>query len=180
MRALDVVSAARVPQTVGREVAVRGKDEFDRYVKVYKDTVFRVAYGYLRNHADADDVTQCVFVKLLRSRRSFESDEHARRWLIRVTVNECTTLYRTFRRRPENIDDYLDTLAAPDEEASDLLGQVMALPARSRVVLYLHYYEGYSTEEVAGMLGVPSSTVRTRLARGRKKLKDVLRGDEGL
>ena len=67
MRALDVVSAARVPQTVGREVAVRGKDEFDRYVKVYKDTVFRVAYGYLRNHADADDVTQCVFVKLLRS-----------------------------------------------------------------------------------------------------------------
>lgn len=180
MRALDAVSAARVPQTVGREVAVRGKDEFDRYVKVYKDTVFRVAYGYLRNHADADDVTQCVFVKLLRSRRSFESDEHARRWLIRVTVNECTTLYRTFRRRPENIDDYLDTLAAPDEEASDLLGQVMALPARYRVVLYLHYYEGYSTEEVAGMLGVPSSTVRTRLARGRKKLKDVLRGDEGL
>ena len=71
-------------------------------------------------------------------------------------------------------------MAAPDEEASDLLGQVMALPARYRVVLYLHYYEGYSTEEVAGMLGVPSSTVRTRLARGRKKLKDVLRGDEGL
>ena len=83
------------------------------------------------------------------------------------------------RRRPENIDDYLDTLTAPAEEASDLLRHVMALPTRYRVVLYLHYYEGYSTEEVADLLGVPSSTVRTRLARGRKRLRDVLGEGEG-
>ncbi len=158
---------------------MRNEGEFNHYVRLYKGTVFRVAYGYLRNHADADDVTQCVFVKLLRSERAFESDDHARRWLIKVTVNECTTLYRAFRRRPENIDDYLDTLVAPDEEVSDLLRHVMGLPARYRVVLYLHYYEGYSTEEVAGMLGIPSSTVRTRLARGRKRLKDAL-GEEGI
>ena len=163
----------------GREVAVRDEGEFTRYVGLYKSAVFRVAYGYLRNHADADDVTQCVFVKLLRSERPFESDDHARCWLIRVTVNECTTVYRALRRRPENIDDYLDTLTAPAEEASDLLRHVMALPTRYRVVLYLHYYEGCSTEEVADLLGVPSSTVRTRLARGRKRLRDVLGEGEG-
>ena len=159
---------------------MRDEALFTREVNAYKGTMYRLAFGYLQNRADAEDAVQNVLLKLYCSERRFESEEHVKRWLIRVTVNECTSLYRVLRRRPENIDDYLDTLAAPDEEASDLLGQVMALPARYRVVLYLHYYEGYSTEEVAGMLGVPSSTVRTRLARGRKKLKDVLRGDEGL
>ena len=157
---------------------MRDRREFERYSELYRDTVFRVAYGYLRNRADADDVTQSVFVKLLRSQRDFEGDEHVRRWLIRVTVNECTTLYRAFRRRPENIDDYLEALTAPPErEATDLLRLVMALPTRYRVAIYLHYYEGYSTEEIAGMLRVPASTVRTRLARGRARLRDALRED---
>lgn len=147
---------------------------FSQLVARFKGTVFRVAYGYLRNRPDAEDVTQEVLLKLYRSSREFEDLDHVKRWLIRVTVNECTSLYRALRRRPENIDDYLDTLVAPTPRHAELLHQVLALPTRYRTVLYLYYYEGYATREVAELIGVPESTVRTRLARGRHRLKDAL------
>lgn len=151
-------------------------ETFARLVAQFKGTVFRTAYGYLRNRADAEDVAQEVFLKLYRSTREFEDLDHLKRWLIRVTVNECTSLYRALRRHPENIDDYLDTLVAPAPRDAELLRQVMALPTRYRTVLYLYYYEGYDTRGVAELIGVPESTVRTRLARGRHRLKDVLKG----
>lgn len=159
-----------------REVGVNDAEIFAQLVARFKGTVFRTAYGYLRSRADAEDVTQEVFLKLYRSTREFEDLDHLKRWLIRVTVNECTSLYRALRRHPENIDDYLDTLAAPAPRDAELLRQVMALPTRYRTVLYLYYYEGYDTRGVAELLGVPESTVRTRLARGRHRLKDVLKG----
>ena len=146
-------------------------------------TVFRVAYGYLRNHADAEDVTQAVLLKLFRSDVRFADDEHVKRWLIRATASECTSLYRTLRRRPENIDDYLETLQAPgspdDGDAGELLREVMALPPRYSVPVYLYYYEGYGTREAAKLLGVPETTLRTRLARARRRLKDVLMQKKG-
>ena len=141
---------------------------------MYKGSVFRLALGYLRNKADADDVVQEVFLKLYRYDGAFESDDHARNWLLRVTVNECTALWRLLRRRPENIDDYLETLSVPAPQDAELIRQVMALPKRYRTVLYLLYFEGYATGDIAELLGVPSATVRTRLARGRARLKDVL------
>ena len=154
------------------------ESEFVRQVNTNKGTVFRVAYGYLRNKADAEDVVQNAVFKLYRCEREFESDEHVKRWLIRVTVNECTSLYRALRRRPENIDDYLETLAMSSERHADLVRKVMRLPARYRNAVYLYYYEGYSTREVAELLRVPEATVRTRLARGRRRLKAIL-GEEG-
>lgn len=87
---------------------------FAGQAKRHMDTVFRVAYNYLRNCADADDVTQTVLFKLFRSDVEFNDEAHVKRWLIRATINECTSLYRALRRRPENIDDYLETLAAPE------------------------------------------------------------------
>ncbi len=156
---------------------------FSGVARRHMDTVFRVAYGYLRNHADADDVAQTVLLKLWRCDTKFADEAHLKRWLIRATVNECTTLYRTLRRRPENIDDYLETLVAPAREAgsdeADLLREVMALPARYAMPLYLYYYEGYDTHEVAELLGVAEATARTRLARGRAKLKEILTQGEG-
>ena len=158
---------------------MRDEAWFTREVKLHKGTVFRVAYGYLRNRADAEDAAQNVFLKLYRCEREFEDDEHVKRWLIRVTVNECTSLYRALRRRPENIDDYLETLAMPSERHADLVREVMRLPARYRNAVYLYYYEGYATREVAELLGVPEATVRTRLARGRRKLRAVLEEEGG-
>lgn len=154
------------------------REQFIKLVNMHKGSVFRLAYGYLRNRDDAEDVVQEVFLKFHRFGGSFDSDEHAKLWLLRVTINECTSVYRALRLRPENIDDYIDTLEMPEKEHDgELVRQLMALPTRYRTVLYLYYFEGYSTHEVADLLGVPDATVRTRLARGRAKLKDVL--DEG-
>ncbi len=146
----------------------------------HRGSVFRLAYSYLRNRADADDVVQEVFLKLYRHGDAIPNDEHAANWLLRVTVNECTSLHRKLRRRPEDIEDYIETLAAPDRteptglQDGQLIRRLMGLPARYRVPLYLYYFEGRSTHEVAELLGVPDATVRTRLARGRARLRDVL------
>lgn len=159
---------------------------FARRVDANKGMVFRLAYGYLRNRADAEDAMQNAFMKLYRAMRRDDpicgDDELVRRWLVRVTVNECASLYRALRRRPESIDDYVETIAAPDvpdggeqaDLARDLAKKVLKLPARYRDVVYLHYYEDCPTREIAAMLGVPEATVRTRLARGRRRLKDIL------
>ncbi len=149
---------------------MRDEALFTREVNAYKGTMYRLAFGYLQNRADAEDVVQNVLLKLYCSERRFESEEHVKRWLIRVTVNECTSLYRVLRRRPENIDDYIETLAAPSSRHAELVRAVMELPVRYRGAVYLYYFEGYATGEVAELLGVPAATARTWLARGRRRL----------
>ena len=138
-------------------------------IERYRDTVFRLVFTYLRNQADPDDVTQDVFVKLIRSSHDFESDEHLRRWLIRVTINECKSLFRKPWRRIDDIEDYANTIAMPTPEHTDLFVRVMSLPERYRVPLVLYYYLGFSTNETANLLKIPAATVRTRLARGDKR-----------
>lgn len=150
---------------------------FREAVERHRDMVFRLAYTYLRDPADADDVTQDVFVKLLRSGKRFEGDEHLRYWLVRVTINECKSLFRKPWRRVEDIEAYAETLQAPSEQHRDLLVRVMRLPEKYRVPMVLHYYIGHSTDEVARAIKVPAATVRTRLARGRARLKSMLEGE---
>lgn len=151
---------------------------FREAVERHRDMVFRLAYTYLRDPADADDVTQDVFVKLLRSGKRFEGDEHLRYWLVRVTINECKSLFRKPWRRVEDIEAYAETLQAPSEQRRDLLVRVMRLPEKYRVPMVLHYYIGHSTDEVARAIKVPAATVRTRLARGRARLKSMLEGEK--
>lgn len=149
-------------------------ESFACAVRDHKDTVFRVAFSYMKNPDDAEDITQNVFLKLFQCRTAFESFEHLRSWLIRVTVNECKSVFRAPWRRTENLEDYAQELAMPTPEHTELFLTVMGLPEKYRIVIYLFYYEGYSTEEIAGLLGLPAATVRTRLARGRKKLRTIL------
>ncbi len=140
----------------------------------YIDTVYRVALNYTRNPADAEDVTQNVFMALLRSRPAFESDDHARFWLIRVTVNECKKLFRSLWRGMAALEDYAQSLPFAQPAHSDLFLGVMALPTKYRMPIYLHYYEEYSTEEIASILKMPKGTVCTNLKRGRELLKKQL------
>ncbi len=149
-------------------------EAFIRAVRDHKDTVFRVAFSYMKDPDDAEDITQNVFLKLFQCKTAFESLEHLRSWLIRVTINECKSVFRMPWRRRENIEDYAQQLAMPSPEHTELFLSVMGLPEKYRVVIYLFYYEGYSTEEIAGLIDRPPATVRTRLARGRKRLKTIL------
>ena len=147
------------------------------YIK-YRDRVFAVGFNYFRNSMDADDVVQETFLKLLRSNKDFESEEHLRNWIMKVAVNECkrVTLSSWFKRK-ESLDDYADKLIFEEVGDRDLFDKVMRLPKNYRQVTHLFYYEGYSVKEIAGILGIRETTVTTRLSRARKKLKDQLKGE---
>lgn len=148
--------------------------EFTRYVQRYLDTVFRVALNALRSSADAEDVAQEVFLKLLKEDKPFESDDHVRNWLIRVTVNTCKNLTRSKWWRRESYEDYAETLSFDNPAHSDLFYAVMALPEAYRLPIYLHYYEEYTTAEIGKILRLPKNTVCSRLKRGREMLKTNL------
>lgn len=140
----------------------------------YMDTIFRIAYSYLRSQADADDVTQDVLIQLYKTDTAFESDDHLKHWLIRVTVNRCKNIFRSPWRKVEDIADYENSLTFEAPEHRELFDAVMALDKRYRLPVLLYYYEGYSQKEIAGLLGVPEETIRTRLFRARGKLKTTL------
>ena len=149
-------------------------EQFTCLAQLYIDTVYRVALNYLKSPSDADDITQNVFLKLLQEKKPFDSDEHVKRWLIRVTVNECKNLVRSRWWRAESIEEYAGQLAFDNQTQSDLFHMVMALPRKYRLPIYLHYYEGYSTQEIGQMLKLPKNTVCTQLKRGRELLKESL------
>lgn len=149
-------------------------EQFTCCAKKYIDTVFRLALNYMGSSADADDVTQNVFLKLLKEPKPFQSDEHIRYWLIRVTINECRSMLRSPWRSAENFEDHAAKLAFVTPEHSELFYAVMDLPKKYRVAIYLYYYEEYSTEEIASMLKIPQATVCTHLKRGREMLKKNL------
>ncbi len=148
--------------------------QFTSCAQRYLDTVFRVAYNYLKSAADADDVTQNVFLKLLNEKKVFENDSHIKNWLIRVTINECKNLVRSKWWKQESFEDYADTLTFDNPSHSDLFYAVMELPKKYRLPIYLHYYEEYTTTEIAEILKLPRNTICTQLRRGRELLRESL------
>lgn len=154
------------------------EEQFTAYAQRYLDTVFRVAFHYLKSASDAEDVAQDVFLKLMEADMDFQSDEHVRRWLIRVAVNQCRNMTRRRWWRQENIDDYAQKLVFEDPKHSDLFYAVMALPKRYRLPIYLYYYEEYTTAEIGEILRIPKNTVCTQLKRGREWLKNALEEDD--
>ncbi len=147
------------------------KEEFVRQMRLYMDMIFRLAFSSLKSQADADDVTQTVLLRLYETSKTFDSDQHLKHWLIRVTLNECKKHWRSPWSRTHEYDSYVSTLVFDEPQYSDLFDAVMQLDAKYRVVIYLYYYEGYSIEETAGLLKLPPGTVGTRLRRAREQLK---------
>ena len=153
------------------------REKFEIIAEKYMDTIYRVAYSWLRNQYDANDVTQIVLLKLYKTTKSFESDDHIKNWLIKVTVNECKMIFRSPWNRTEDIKDYAKTLGFEEGQYYDLFQAVMKLDRKYRVPLMLFYYDGYSTKEISSMIGIPEKTVSTRLFRAKAKLKEYLKED---
>lgn len=147
-------------------------------VKKYIDTVFRIALNQTRSVPDAEDITQNVFLALLRQKRDFDSDEHVKAWLIRVTVNESKKWHRSPWRKHAPLEEYAASLPDFTERDREILDAVMALPRKYRLPIYLYYYDEYSTAEIAEILKIPKGTVCTYLSRGRELLKMEFREDE--
>lgn len=151
-------------------------EEYGRIVNQYTDIVYRVALSYAKSKYDAEDIVQTTFMKLLIKDVSFQDDEHIRRWLIRVAVNECKSFWSSFwRKNIDSMDAVEQDIMFQTEEKSDLYYAVMELPRKYRVVVHLFYYEDYSTKEISKILHIREATVRTQLVRARKQLKQRLK-----
>ncbi|WP_028590609.1 RNA polymerase sigma factor [Paenibacillus massiliensis] len=140
----------------------------------YSDNLIKIAFAYLKNVADAEEVAQDVFLAYLQTAPDFMSSEHEKAWLIRTAINKSKNMLKTgwFRSRtplPDNLT-YL-----PREEYA-VLQAVLSLDPKYRIPIHLHYYEGYSLEEIAEILHAKPATVGTWLARGRKQLKGTIGG----
>lgn len=154
------------------------KERADYLARTYADAILRLSYTYLKNTHDAQDICQTVFVKLLTEPRDFESPDHERAYILRMAANACKDLLKSPWRQRTCTLEAVGDVAAPVAEEGSLLQVVNTLPAHYRAVIYLYYYEGYQAAEIGRILGVPTATVHTRLARGRAKLKTLLGGME--
>lgn len=165
------------------------EEEYVRYVGLYTDMVLRIAVNYCKGYADAEDITQDVFLKLYETKTDFDDDEHIKRWLIRVTVNQCKNyLASAWRRRMQpmefqKIKSVFETAekgtggkAQEDTEAYALFEAVTSLPEKYRCVVHLYYYEDYQVKDIARILQKKETTIQTRLMRARKMLKKNLKG----
>lgn len=152
------------------------RSAFQAAVGQYQDMVYRVALHQFGVPQDAEDAVQEVFLRLYTAEKPFESGEHLRRWLIRVTVNVCKdTLKSPWRRRRVPLKSLPDQPVFDKPEERELYQAVMALPEKYRTVLDLFYYEELSTKEIAAVLGLRQSAVTTRLSRARELLKTQLK-----
>ena len=146
------------------------EESFDQAYRTYGDRLYRIAMVYLGSPAEAEDVLQDVFVKLLGRGRPFADEEHRRRWLIRVTVNLCKDRLRNARYR-QYVPIEQAALTAAAETDREVLELVLRLPAAYKAVVHLYYYEGYTVAEIAKILGLTQGAVKMRLQRGRAYLR---------
>ena len=143
---------------------------------LYQRSLFAAAFNMCKNKQDAEDVVQDTFVQYYTTKKEFESEQHARAWLMRVAVNKAKNINRTFwRRNKVSIEDYMETLVFETPEAETLFETVMQLPEKYRIVIHLYYYEDYTVSEIADILKLSESNVKIRLSRGRGMLRNALK-----
>lgn len=154
------------------------KARFTAAVERYQNMVYRTALHALGSPQDADDAVQEVFLRMFRRGDGFDGEEHLRRWLLRVTVNCCRdTLKSPWRKRRTSWEEIPEIPVFDRPEQAALYREVMALPEKYRTVLNLFYYEEFTAREIGELLGVDTSTVTTRLARARRRLRERLGED---
>ena len=144
-----------------------------RLVREYSDMLLHLACTRLSCVSDAEDAVQEVFLRLLTAPVSFRDAGHEKAWLIRTTLHRASDIRRQAEKRNLPLEEAAQT-AAP-EPGTDLLQAVQALPEKYGAVIHLHYYEGYSIREIGKLLDLPAATVGTRLARGRDRLREMLK-----
>ena len=158
---------------------MRSEWEANRAIDRYADLVRRVCMIHLKNHADTEDIFQTVFLKYVTGTTEFEIEEHEKAWFIRVTINACKDLLRSFfRSRTVSLDDLLEQPDQVPEDHREVLEAVLALPDKYRDVVYLHYYEGYTAPEIGTILHKNPNTVYTLLTRARDELRKMLGGED--
>ena len=139
-------------------------------------TVYKVCYSYMRNAPDTEDAVQSVFLKAMDAKQHFQNETHEHAWFIRAAVNHCKDALKSAARKNVSLEEAPEPEAAPHGH-DFALDAVLALPPKYKDVVYLYYYEGYATGEIARMLNRNESTVRSHLSEARNILRETLGGD---
>lgn len=162
----------RTPQCT---VFSTGVNDDEAVIRQYADMVYRLAWAYVRNNTDADDVFQEVFLRYIRRAPEFETEEHRKAWLLRVTINRAKSHLAGSRLRGISSREQSVPFTAPEE--MELHEALLKLPPKYRTVLHLFYYEDQTTEEIAELLQRKPATVRTQLTHAREQLAKLLSED---
>lgn len=148
---------------------------FETTYELYADMLYRLALSYMKNREDAEDVVQEVFTKYFCRFHLPMNGEQEKAWLIRVTINQCLDVLRKRSyRQHDSLEDMTEIVGTKQQEPSELFVTLQELPDKYKDVIILHYLEGYSVEEVAGILRLSASATKMRLKRGREHLKEEL------
>ena len=151
-------------------------NRLETLVSRYENTLFRAALAILKEPHEAQDAVQDAYLRYLEKRPQFRDGEHAKAWLLRVTANGCKSRLRAKKRHPTV--ELLDVYPAAEPDSRELVEAIFTLSADQRAAVHLHYYEGYSTGEIAQILGQRPGTVRSHLSRAREALRQYLKGEE--
>ncbi|MGB8453713.1 MAG: sigma-70 family RNA polymerase sigma factor [Anaerocolumna sp.] len=155
-----------------KNVITKTHDTINQTIEQYSDTIYKVALSYTKDKVTAEDILQDVLIKYMTDSTEFNGDEHKKAWLIRVTINECKKFYRSIwnlRKIPLE-----DVYPFNEPEKHEVFYAVMELPPKYRLIIHLHYYEDLSINEISNVLNINENTIRSRLFRGRKILKNIL------
>ena len=154
--------------------------QFIRIFNLFKNDVYRLSYSYTKNISDSDDITQNVFVKLYKHNEVLELDDISiKKWLFKVTINECKSLLlSSWKKKIIPFTEKEENALYAKINDNNVLDKVMQLPKKYRLVIFLYYYENYSTKEISEVLNITITNVQTMLSRARDKLKSIIREDE--
>lgn len=153
-------------------------NRLEELVAKYENTLFRAALAILGDVQEAEDAVQETFLRYLEKRPEFRDGEHEKAWLLKVAANRCKSVLRVRKRHPAV--ELLDIYPAPDGDGSrELTEAILSLPANQRAAVHLHYYEGYTSQEIGAILGQRPGTVRANLSRARDALRRYLLEETG-
>ena len=162
-----------------RKSALPEQAAFEALYARHWKSVYRLCFTYLRNEAEAEDAAEDVFVKVLAGGLVFSDELGEKKWLTVTACNLCKDNLRSRRQKESSLEDEAEPTAPTQEDLSDVLEAVLALPAKYKDVVWLYYYEDRTTDEIAAFLGRPPSTVRNQLRDARAILKQTLGGIYG-
>ena len=148
--------------------------EFSDIYERYAEDIYRLCYSFMKNHMDAEDAVQETFLKYYHSDKPFESDKHRKAWLIVTASNYCKDILKQHWYKRQSMEQLPEAADVKEPFVDEMMELVLNLPAKYRLAVYLYYYEGYDSGEIARMIKKPPSTVRTYLQKARKLLKEQL------
>lgn len=157
---------------------MRDETQAKQAIETYSDMIRRICFIYLKNYSDVEDVFQDVFLKYILYNGIFEDKEHEKAWFVRVTINRCKDVLKSFfRKNVSSINEIDASKLSINDKYSEVLNAVLSLPYNYKTVIYLFYYEKYTASEIGNILNKKENTIYTWLSRGKKMLKDILGGD---